>query len=282
MSILKKFLITSRYDKPHGILLLFFPCVWGLSLNQVNIKEKIFLYIIFFIGSCGMRSLGCIWNDFNDKALDIQVSRTKTRLIASNNVKNKEMILFALINGIIGSFPLYFLSTYSVLISLTVVPLIIVYPFMKRLTWWPQLWLGLCFNWGILVGFSVFNNSLFNLELVLFYIGSVFFTVGYDTIYGFQDLVDDEKIGIKSTSIKFKKTPKLFLFLIYSFAFIFWILSLYQIERSFLIIFLFLYFYFFILIKVKLLNFKNPLACNKLFNYNSYICLAITLVLMIK
>ena len=182
MSIIKKFFLASRYDKPHGILLLYFPCIWGINLNYANTTNDIFLYFIFFIGACGMRALGCLWNDFNDKDFDIKVKRTKSRLIASKKITNKTIVIFCLINGCIGSVPLYFIPINSIITSLSILPIIIIYPFMKRFTWWPQLWLGICFNWGVLVGFSVYDYNLFNLELILFYVGSVFFTIGYDTI----------------------------------------------------------------------------------------------------
>ena len=177
MSIIKKFFLASRYDKPHGILLLYFPCIWGINLNDVNITNDIFLYFIFFIGACGMRALGCLWNDFNDKDFDIKVKRTKSRLIASKKITNKNIVIFCFINGCIGSMPLYFIPINSIITSLSILPIIIIYPFMKRFTWWPQLWLGICFNWGVLVGFSVYDHNLFNLELILFYLGSVFFTI---------------------------------------------------------------------------------------------------------
>ena len=280
MSIIKKFFLASRYDKPHGILLLYFPCIWGINLNDVNTTNDIFLYIIFFIGACGMRALGCLWNDFNDKDFDIKVKRTKSRLIASKKITNKTIVIFCLINGCIGSVPLYFIPINSIITSLSILPIIIIYPFMKRFTWWPQLWLGICFNWGVLVGFSVYDYNLFNLELMLFYLGSVFFTIGYDTIYGFQDIKDDEIIGIKSTSIKFKSNAKLFLFSIYFIAFSFWTSSLILLHNSILIITIFILLCLLILIKVLLTNTKEPRECNKTFIYNSYFSLSIIFVLI--
>ena len=280
MSIIKKFFLASRYDKPHGILLLYFPCVWGINLNDVNTTNDIFLYIIFFIGACGMRALGCLWNDFNDKDFDIKVKRTKSRLIASRKITNKMIVIFCFINGCIGSVPLYFIPINSIITSLSILPIIIIYPFMKRFTWWPQLWLGICFNWGVLVGFSVYDYNLFNLELILFYVGSVFFTIGYDTIYGFQDIKDDEKIGIKSTSIKFKSNAKLFLFIIYSIAFSFWISSLVLLHNSILTLAIFIFLCLLILIKVLLTNTKEPTECKKAFIYNSYFSLGIIFVLI--
>lgn len=280
MSIIKKFFLASRYDKPHGILLLYFPCIWGINLNDVNTTNDIFLYIIFFIGACGMRALGCLWNDFNDKDFDIKVKRTKSRLIASKKITNKTIVIFCFINGCIGSVPLYFIPINSIITSLSILPIIIIYPFMKRFTWWPQLWLGICFNWGVLVGFSVYDYNLFNLELILFYVGSVFFTIGYDTIYGFQDIKDDEKIGIKSTSIKFKSNAKLFLFIIYFIAFSFWTSSLVLLHNSILTLAIFIFLCLLILIKVLLTNTKEPNECKKSFIYNSYFSLGVIFVLI--
>ena len=280
MSIIKKFFLASRYDKPHGILLLYFPCIWGINLNDANTTNDIFLYIIFFIGACGMRALGCLWNDFNDKDFDIKVKRTKSRLIASKKITNKTIVIFCFINGCIGSVPLYFIPINSIITSLSILPIIIIYPFMKRFTWWPQLWLGICFNWGVLVGFSVYDYNLFNLELILFYVGSVFFTIGYDTIYGFQDIKDDEKIGIKSTSIKFKSNAKLFLFIIYFIAFSFWTSSLVLLHNSILTLAIFIFLCLLILIKVLLTNTKEPNECKKTFIYNSYFSLGVIFVLI--
>ena len=280
MSIIKKFFLASRYDKPHGILLLYFPCIWGINLNYANTANDIFLYFIFFIGACGMRALGCLWNDFNDKDFDIKVKRTKSRLIASKKITNKTIVIFCFINGCIGSVPLYFIPINSIITSLSILPIIIIYPFMKRFTWWPQLWLGICFNWGVLVGFSVYDYNLFNLELILFYIGSVFFTIGYDTIYGFQDIKDDEIIGVKSTSIKFKRNAKLFLFSIYFIAFSFWTSSLILLHNSILIIAIFILLCLLILILVLFTNTKEPNECKRTFIYNSYFSLGIVFVLI--
>ena len=280
MSIIKKFFLASRYDKPHGILLLYFPCIWGINLIDVNITNDIFLYFIFFIGACGMRALGSVWNDFNDKDFDIKVKRTKSSLIASKKITNKTIVIFFFINGCIGSVPLYFIPINSIITSLSILPVIIIYPFMKRFTWWPQLWLGICFNWGVLVGFSVYDYNLFNLELILFYVGSVFFTIGYDTIYGFQDIKDDEIIGIKSTSIKFKSNAKLFLFIIYFIAFSFWTSSLVLLHNSIITLAMFIFLCLLILIKVLLTNIKEPNECKKTFIYNSYFSLSIIFVLI--
>ena len=279
MSNIKKFLLTSRYNKPHGIFLLFFPCIWGIYLKKPNISEEILLCIIFFIGACGMRALGCIWNDYNDKDFDRKVKRTKKRLIASNKVNKKEIIIFSFINLLIGSVPIYFIPNNSIFISFCVIPFIVIYPFMKRITWWPQLWLGICYNWGILVGYSVYNQYLFSIELILFYLGSILFTLGYDTVYGYQDLKDDQIIGVKSTSLKFKDKPKLFLFIVYITAFTLWINAMFVLNKSNITIFIFTLSCLLIIIKVLKTDINNVIDCMKTFNYNSYFSLAIMIIL---
>ena len=280
MSNIKKFLLTSRYNKPHGIFLLYFPCIWGIYLNKTNISEEILLCIIFFIGACGMRALGCIWNDYIDKDFDRKVKRTKGRLITSNIVNKTEIIAYSIINLLIGAIPLYFIPIKSIFISFCVIPLIIVYPFMKRITWWPQLWLGLCYNWGILVSYSIYNEHLFTIELFLFYGGSVLFTIGYDTIYGYQDLKDDQIIGIKSTSLKFRNKPKLFLFNIYIFAFALWITSLFFLDKSNFTILLVAVSCLLMTVKVLRTNINITIDCLKTFNYNSYFSLTIMIILI--
>ncbi len=267
---LNKFILVSRYNKPHGIFLLFYPCIWGLSISNKNILEVYYFYIIFFIGSCGMRSLGCIWNDWNDRKLDIFVTRTKGRLLASGKVSNYEIIIFSTINLILGVFPLFFIGKFSIILCFVVLPLIISYPFMKRITWWPQFWLGLNFNWGLLVSFYAVSEIKFNISILLFYIGSIFWTIAYDTIYGFQDIKDDLKIGIKSTSIKFSRSPKFFLILNYLACSIFWHMSLYTTKiKPLMLLFLTIIFIPLILNTMKI-NLNDPLSCEKSFKYNSF------------
>ena len=282
MSIIKKFILTSRYDKPHGILLLYFPCLWGISFNNHNITELFFLCIIFLIGASGMRSLGCIWNDYNDKKFDIKVSRTKNRLIARNKVSKNEIVKFSFLNALIGSIPLYFLPFNSVLISISVLPLVLTYPFMKRVTWWPQVWLGLNFNWGIFVGYSLMGQTILNIEIIIFYLGAILFTLGYDTIYGFQDVKDDKLIGIKSTSLKFEKNPKLFLFFTYFICFTLWLVSLILFDKNIYFLILFIVSCLILLIKVIYTDYTSTKSCFQTFKYNSYFSLIITIIFLIS
>ncbi len=280
MSIIEKFLKTSRYDKPHGIFLLFIPCVWGLCLSFNNLKDVMFYSFFFFVGSAGMRALGCIWNDFNDKKFDIKVARTKNRLIAKNKVNNLEIILYSIINTIIGITPLFVLPLHSILIAFSVMPLIISYPFMKRITWWPQLWLGLNFNWGILVASSIVSYNFLSDSIVFFYFGAVLWTVAYDTIYGFQDIKDDLIIGVKSTSIKFKEYPKVFLFFTYILSVSLWIISLVKLNKEPFLILLILIILITLLTKIIFTDLKNINACKQAFVFNSYYGLTITLIML--
>ena len=276
----KKFVSVSRYNKPHGILLLFYPCIWGISFSDKNILEVFYLCIIFFLGSCGMRAVGCIWNDVSDKKFDILVDRTKKRLIAKGAISTGETFLYIIINLLLGMLPIFFLNKFSIVLCLIVIPLVVTYPYMKRITWWPQLWLGINFNWGVLIGFYSLTEPSFNIAVVIFYLGCIFLTIAYDTIYGFQDIKDDLKLGIKSTAIKFKDFPKLFLAFNYISCFLCWTLSLYLFNANIIILFLLAVFFSLIITNSVAIQLENPLSCEKSFKKNSYFSLAVTLLLI--
>jgi len=212
------FIKVTRLNKPIGFLLLFWPCAWGLSLgNYFNNKGLgIFFYylLLFFCGSVLMRSAGCIVNDIVDEKIDQRVSRTKERPIASGSLKKSlawiyvfTLCLLAFLILIQFNFLTICLGIFSMLFAFS-------YPFMKRYTYWPQLFLGLTFNWGIIMAWTALNNELNVIPFVL-YLSAIFWTLGYDTIYGTQDIADDEIIGVKSTSIKFKENIKIFVSLCY-------------------------------------------------------------------
>ena len=202
-----------RLNKPIGIFLLFWPCAWSLAMSQwfvLNNYLFIKYLILFFIGSIIMRSAGCVYNDIIDKKIDIKVQRTKNRLIASGKITIKTawlVILFLLIPAVIILFQF---NNFSKILGLSSGLLIITYPFMKRITFWPQLFLGFTFNWGVLLGWSVFFENL-TIETIILYMAGVFWTLGYDTIYALQDRRDDLKIKVKSTAIKFGHDLKNFL-----------------------------------------------------------------------
>ena len=210
---MKKYIELIRLDKPTGIFLLYWPCTWGLTVGNIYAENNdLFLkyLILFFIGSFLMRSAGCIYNDIIDKNIDKKITRTKNRPIAKGLISSKQGWFAILVLILLSLIILLQLNLKSIIFGLTSGIFIILYPFMKRITYWPQLFLGITFNWGVILGWLAMGNEL-SLLSVLLYFSAIFWTLGYDTIYGMQDLKDDLKIGVKSTSIKFEKNFKTFL-----------------------------------------------------------------------
>ena len=218
MKQLNLFVELTRLKKPIGFMLLFWPCVWGLTLAydfSNNLNNYFFYLTLFFLGSILMRSAGCIVNDILDKEFDRKVSRTKNRPIASGKVSIKLGLTYVIFLCFIALLILLNFNTLTIILALGSMPLAFSYPLMKRYTYWPQLFLGITFNYGLILGWVCIKNHI-ELVPIILYIGAIFWTLGFDTIYGYQDIIDDEIIGVKSTSIKFKKNPKLFLIICYS------------------------------------------------------------------
>ena len=217
MNHLKIFIDLTRLNKPIGIMLLFWPCSWGLAYAyKLNQNLNIFLYylLLFFLGSVLMRSAGCIVNDIVDKDLDREVQRTKIRPIASGKVSVKKSFFYVAILCSLAFLVLIQFNFLTIALGIGSMFLAFSYPFMKRITYWPQLFLGLTFNWGIIMAWAAVNNNI-SYEIITLYVSAIFWTLGYDTIYGAQDMEDDIIIGVKSTSIKFKKNIKQFVSLSY-------------------------------------------------------------------
>ena len=217
MHHLKIFIELTRLNKPIGFMLLFWPCSWGLAYaHSVNQNFKIFFYylILFFLGSVLMRSAGCIFNDIVDRNFDKKVSRTKNRPIAAGKISVKNSMIYVLVLCLLAFFILIQFNFFTIILGMSSMLLAFSYPFMKRITYWPQLFLGITFNWGIIMAWAAINNDI-SFEIVILYISAIFWTLGYDTIYGAQDISDDEIIGLKSTSIKFKENINLFVTLMY-------------------------------------------------------------------
>ena len=272
MKHLNLFIELTRLNNPIGYMLLFWPCLWGLTLVYDFNGEIItyFKYLtLFFLGSIIMRSAGCIVNDIADKEFDQKVQRTKNRPVASGKISVKLAWSYTLTLCLFAFLILINFNLFTIILAIGSIPFAFTYPLMKRFTYWPQFFLGITFNYGIILGWVSINGGL-NLAPVILYIGAIFWTLGYDTIYGFQDIKDDEIIGLKSTSIKFKKKPSLFLIscylititcllaigIIMKFNFIFYI---------FLIIpFLHLLFY-----QIKNLNIEISENCSKIFKSNN-------------
>ena len=217
MKQLNLFIELIRLKKPIGFMLLFWPCAWGLTLayNFSNSLNNYFFYLsLFFLGSVLMRSAGCVVNDICDKEFDKKVKRTKNRPIASNKVSIKLAFFYTIILCSFALLVLINFNNFTIILALSSMPLAFTYPLMKRFTYWPQLFLGITFNYGLILGWTSIVGEI-NIAPIIFYLGAIFWTLAYDTIYGFQDIRDDEIIGIKSTSIKFKNNPKLFLIICY-------------------------------------------------------------------
>ena len=217
MKDLKIFIELTRLNKPIGFMLLFWPCAWGLTLAydfSGNLNNYFFYLTLFFLGSVLMRSAGCIVNDIFDKDFDKKVSRTKDRPIAAGKISIKLGLFYSVLLCLVALLVLLNFNSFTVILALGSMPLAFSYPLMKRCTYWPQLFLGITFNYGLILGWVCIKNQV-DIIAIIFYLGAIFWTLGFDTIYGYQDIKDDEIIGLKSTSIKFKKNPKLFLIICY-------------------------------------------------------------------
>ena len=217
MNQINLFIELTRLKRPIGFMLLFWPCLWGLTLVydfNSNLFNYFFYSALFLSGSILMRSAGCIVNDIADKNFDQKVVRTKNRPIASGKVSVKLASIYALVLCGIAFLVLINFNKLTILMALISMPLAFTYPLMKRITYWPQLFLGITFNYGLVLAWISISGEI-SIIPIIFYLGAIFWTLGYDTIYGFQDIKDDEIIGVKSTSIKFKNDPKKFLFISY-------------------------------------------------------------------
>lgn len=197
----KPYLKLGRFDRPIGIWLLVIPCWCGMALGSIHTQGAwdLRLMIWFLVGAAAMRAAGCAYNDLVDKELDKSVERTKDRPIASGALSTREGAMFLAWCLTVGVIVLFQLNKQAIFISLLSIGLVAAYPYMKRITWWPQAWLGLTFNWGALVGFVAFTGII-AVDAVFLYVGLALWTLGYDTIYACQDQEDDALIGIKSTA----------------------------------------------------------------------------------
>ena len=187
----------ARLDRPAGAWLLFWPCAAGVALADGLVADWA-LIVWFGLGSIAMRAAGCVWNDIIDRDLDAQVARTRSRPVASGAISVKAALAFAIALSLIGLLVVLQLRPLAQAIAVASLALVAAYPFMKRITWWPQAWLGLTFNWGALVGYAAITAP--DAAMLLLYAGGVAWTLGYDTIYALQDIEDDAMAGIKSSA----------------------------------------------------------------------------------
>ena len=273
MNHLKLFVELTRLKKPIGFMLLFWPCAWGLTIAydfNSNLKLYFFYMSLFLMGSILMRSAGCVVNDIADKNFDKKVERTKNRPIASGKVSIQLAIIYSIILCSLAFLVLINFNLFTIIMALVSMPLAFTYPLMKRVTYWPQLFLGITFNYGLVLAWISVTNEI-SIIPIIFYFGAIFWTLGYDTIYGFQDIEDDEIIGVKSTSIKFKSDPKRFLFISY---FLF-VTSLFLIGflmnfKNIYFLFMLLPIYHLFIFQIKKLDTSLPNDCFIKFKSNNF------------
>jgi len=272
MEKFQTFIKLTRLDKPIGIFLLFWPCVWGITLGYYfNTDTNLYLkyIILFFLGSILMRSAGCIFNDIVDKNLDKKVRRTKERPIASGKVSVLRAFIYIVVLCLIALLILLQFNWLTITLGMGSMILVFAYPFMKRITYWPQLFLGLTFNWGIIMGWTAITNSM-SIEPLVLYLAAIFWTLGYDTIYGLQDVSDDEVIGVKSTSMKFKNNVKVFVGTCYSLCVVFILILCLIMEIDKYILALSVFFISSFIYQLKIFKIDSPESCLTAFKANNF------------
>ena len=277
---MKNYIYLMRLNKPTGFLLLFWPCSWGMAynLNFLPISSQWFYYLfLFFAGSILMRSSGCIYNDIVDKEIDKKVERTKNRPLAAGKINLRNAWILILILCFLSLIILFQFNNKTILFGLSVIIIVLLYPFAKRFTYWPQLILGIVFNFGIILSWLSLNEN-FITGIILLYLSGIMWTVGYDTIYALQDVVDDKKIGVKSLALLLDKKTYQFLYIIYSLQIFLLISSLLLANNFSVILFLLSIPYLLILRKIYLMkNLKNYL---EVFQFNNYFGFLILLILL--
>ena len=278
-SIFFEYIRLMRLHQPTGFLLLFWPCAFGIVLASED-GVPWGLLLIFLIGSMVMRAAGCIVNDIIDQDIDKHVARTKTRPIASGSISTKQAILFLIPLLIIGAAILFTLTKTAIYIGLFSIILIVIYPFMKRITNYPQAFLAFTFNIGALIGYATVQNKI-TWSAALLYIACWFWTLGYDTIYGYQDTKYDKKIGIKSTSITFEKHSKIFLYCCYAIMIILLFILSFVSQTTLLSYYALTFVMMHLLWQVYSLNEKSPENCLQRFKSNGYYLGAVILLVFV-
>ena len=271
-----KWIRLGRFDRPVGFWLLLLPGWWVLPLTNLSLLECLKIMFIFLIGSIVMRAAGCTINDLWDKDIDKKITRTKNRPLAKGDISVNQALIFLLIMSLIGLICLYQLNTKTWFVAISAIPLIIIYPLAKRFTKWPQVVLGLTFSWAVPTAWASASEN-WNLGIILIYFATVFWIIGYDTIYGCQDKNEDEKFGVKNSAVSAKNFLSAFVSISYILCFILLIVGGYFLQAN--------YFWFlgvlicglhllFQVIKLQDLNKNHPL---KIFKSNVHLGLLLTI-----
>jgi 4-hydroxybenzoate polyprenyltransferase len=224
---LRPYASLMRLDRPIGSWLLYWPCAWSVALAGVDKRWDLFLWLAF--GAFAMRSAGCVYNDIVDRNLDIQVERTRLRPLASRRVSVASAVGLIALLGLAGLVVLLQLKWVAALVALASLMPVAAYPFMKRITWWPQVWLGLVFSWGALVGWPAVRGSL-DLPAILLWSGSIAWVIGYDTLYAIQDKEGDALVGVKSSARRLGEKAPLGVGLSYAVAVLLWAAAIWQVR----------------------------------------------------
>ena len=228
---LRPFASLMRLDRPIGTWLLYWPCAWSVALAGVGGRWDLFLW--FLLGAFAMRSAGCVYNDIVDKDLDRKVERTRLRPLASGRATvASAWVLIGLLCAI-GLLVLAQLNKVTAVVALVSIAPVAAYPFMKRITWWPQAWLGLVFSWGALVGWPAVTGSL-GLPALLLWFGSIAWVIGYDTLYAIQDIEDDALVGVKSSARRLGDKAPLGIAIFYGVAILFWGAAIWSVRPDWL------------------------------------------------
>jgi 4-hydroxybenzoate polyprenyltransferase len=224
---LRPFASLMRLDRPIGTWLLYWPCAWGVALAGVRGRWDLFLWLA--LGAFAMRSAGCVYNDIVDRELDRKVERTRLRPLASGRVSPRAAWALTILLCLLGLFVLFQLGRTAQFVALGSIALVAAYPFMKRITWWPQAWLGLVFSWGALVGWPAVTGEL-GLPALWLYAGSVAWVIGYDTLYAIQDIDDDALVGVKSSARRLGDQAPLGVGICYGLALLLWAAAIWSVR----------------------------------------------------
>ena len=281
---IQPFVQLARYDKPIGFMLLFWPCIWSLLLYSLHVGElvPISFFILFFIGSIIMRGAGCTWNDFLDKDYDKSVKRTKDRPLASSKIKITTAIFFLIIQLFVGLLILIQFNKLTIIFGCIALIPVFIYPLMKRVTWWPQFFLGITFNWGALLGWLSLANDFSSIYPFMLYLACIFWTIGYDTIYAHQDKDDDLLLNLKSSAIKLGQNTKYALLIFYAIFFIIFAVILLSLSNSLIIHLAILSLLIHLVSQIIYLDIDNSDRCLKIFKSNNLLGLQISFFLILE
>ncbi|HEX2526123.1 MAG TPA: 4-hydroxybenzoate octaprenyltransferase [Geminicoccus sp.] len=267
----RPYAVLARWDRPIGTWLLLLPCWFGLALSP-NLPDPV-LMLAFAFGAIAMRGAGCTVNDMADRDFDRQVERTRQRPLAAGTLGMRAAALFTLLQAATGGLVLLLLPWDAALVAVLAIPLVVIYPFMKRITWWPQAFLGLTFNWGVLVGGVAVEAPL--PAILLVYAGSIAWTIGYDTIYAHQDKADDALIGVRSTARLFGNATHAWLFVLYAITICGWAAGGWLAGKGLLFLAVLLFIAIYLIREARTVPIDDPTACLNAFRRHRFVGLAL-------